>query len=191
MERNGDLTFDKDGIYEVLLGTNGVKPIIRPIGIIKKGEKLTAKIYKGTLTFRNLQLNEICSINFTEPENFWYSFRDEVPFTLYIGVPVLQKYLIARCSILIPDKDPVEVEVDVIEAKKPPNPWEVKRRGDGLLLDLLVNFSRVNIYSGAELDRLLTIIEYEIGVIEKTSPELSKITSEIRRAIESKGYKLR
>ncbi|WP_054844944.1 DUF447 domain-containing protein [Sulfuracidifex tepidarius] len=81
MKTNEDLIFDKDGIYEVLLGTNGVKPIVRPIGIIKKDGNLKAKIYKGTLTLRNLQLNDTCSINFTEPENFWYSFRDEVPFT--------------------------------------------------------------------------------------------------------------
>ncbi|WP_054844945.1 DUF447 family spectrin-like domain-containing protein [Sulfuracidifex tepidarius] len=108
-----------------------------------------------------------------------------------MGVPVLQRYLIARCSLSTLDKDPVEVDIDIIEVKKSPYSWELKRRGDGLLLDLLVNFSRINVYSGSELYRLLTIIDYEIGVIEKTSPELSKITSEIRKEIESKGYKLR
>ncbi len=191
MGNDADLIFVKDGIYEVLLGSSGVRTILRPIGIIKRNGKLKARIYRDTTTFKNIQINDRCSINFSSPIDFWYSFKNELKFRLYRDVPVLENFVIVKCHTEDNDTDPVNVNLEVIESNLKRKPVYTIRRGDLLLIDLLVNFSRVSVYSGDELIKLLTIINYEIEVIEKTSPDLAQITSEIRRSIESKGYKLK
>ena len=71
--------FPHDGIYETLLGTTGIKPIIKPIGVIVNGYDLKIKVYRNTLTFANLQnTNKFCclyaaTIALTSQDNspFW------------------------------------------------------------------------------------------------------------------------
>ncbi|WP_054838643.1 DUF447 family spectrin-like domain-containing protein [Sulfuracidifex metallicus] len=88
------------------------------------------------------------------------------------------------------DKDPAEIIIDIIDYKDLTLPNMLLRRGDYLLIDLLINFSRIDIYKGEELSRLLFIIKYEINVIQKTSPDFIPIIEEIKSEILSKGYKL-
>jgi hypothetical protein len=185
-----NLIFDKDGIYEILLGTNGIRPALRPIGLIKSENSLKARIYKGTLTLANLFRNDICSINFASPKDFWYAIKDKIPYSFYYNVPVLRHHAIAKCSVLDGDKDPAEIIIDIIDYKDLTLPNMLLRRGDYLLIDLLINFSRIDIYKGEELSRLLLIIKYEINVIQKTSPDFIPIIEEIKSEILSKGYKL-
>ncbi|AOL15771.1 hypothetical protein BFU36_02445 [Sulfolobus sp. A20] len=189
--------FPYDGIYEVLLGTNGVKPNLKPIGIIRSDvNTITLKIYKNTLTYSNLIINNKCSINIvTNPEVFLSSLIQDLNFTIddEYGLPVLRSYnvIYAECKKIDDSKDPAVFELLPFDLEI--NSMTISpaySRGYGILIDFLVNYTRVDIYGGKDLEKLLEILSYEYGVIKKTTPHLAKMLGVIQNTMRSKGYKL-
>ncbi|BCU67327.1 hypothetical protein HS7_07640 [Sulfolobales archaeon HS-7] len=188
MEYNEPLinkVFPRDGYYETLVGTSGIETKVKPIGVIKKSILLIMKLYQGTLTLSNIIKYPFCTINITSDiPVFYYSILGNIQYNIEYGLPYIPDAFIifCRCEI-VSDGDPVEVKV--IPFHFMGEPRKSINRGELILLDILVNITRLNIYSGIEKDKLINIINYEIGVVKKTSPWLLSI---IDQALKRYGY---
>ncbi|MCH4814932.1 MAG: DUF447 family protein [Saccharolobus sp.] len=186
--------FPHDGIYEVLVGTSGIKPIIKPLGIIVEANELRFKIYKSTLTYSNLEKNQICSIHITLDTNFFIlSILDKLTFNMdsEYNVPILNNLNIiyAECS-KVSNADPSIFSVNPLDLEINSNLTRAYNRGDYISVDFLVNYTRLDIYKGEELEKLIRILGYEFGVIKRTSPQTYNLLEEIANKIRSKGFKL-
>ncbi|ACP38169.1 DUF447 domain-containing protein [Saccharolobus islandicus] len=186
--------FPHDGIYEVLVGTSGIKPIIKPLGIIVEANELRFKIYKSTLTYSNLEKNRICSIHVTLDINFFIlSMLDKLTFNMdsEYNVPILNNLNIiyAECS-KVSNADPSIFSVNPLDLEINSNLTRAYNRGDYISVDFLVNYTRLDIYKGEELEKLIRILGYEFGVIKRTSPQTYNLLGEIANKIRSKGFKL-
>lgn len=186
--------FPHDGIYETLVGTSGVRPVIKPLGIIVNNDSLSLRIYKNTLTFANLTKNNKCSIHITlNSRLFVYSLLEKLNFDLdsEYNIPVLKNLniIFAEC-IKVTEDDPSIFRVSPLDLEINTYITQAYNRGDFLLIDLLVNYTRLDIYKGEDLERLIEILKYEYNVIKRTSPDLINILNEIEENIRLKGFKL-
>ncbi|BDC19325.1 DUF447 domain-containing protein [Acidianus sp. HS-5] len=186
--------FPEDGIYEVILGTKGETENISPIGIILDQGKLRVKLYKDTTTYQNILIYPYCSINVIvdSPEIFYLTlFNKAVNYNLIHGLPVVSENVIfSSCKVTEDAPEYVILSLEPFDAKCSKTHVRAFNRGNCLFIDLLVNITRLNIFSKEELDSMLKIISYEIKVIKKTQPNLIDIVQEIEDIIRSKGYKL-
>ena len=185
--------FPTDGIYEVILGSNGEKPNLAPIGIIKEGNILKSKIYKNTLTFSNLLKNPKCSINVVHDANLFFdSFFGFIrPSSFIDNIPIIEKgiALITSCKYE-KIEDPTYFFYEVIDYKKYTDCSSAFSRGNSMLIDLLVHVSRLDVYSKEEIEKYLPIIKYEIEIIRKTSPNNIKNILRIMELLSKKGLKI-
>ncbi|WP_338601127.1 DUF447 domain-containing protein [Sulfolobus tengchongensis] len=187
--------FPHDGIYEVLVGTSGIKPIIKPLGIIVNGNELNFRIYKNTLTFANLEKNNRCSIHITlDTSYFILSILEKINFDIdnEYNLPILKNLNIiyAECTRIsngdpsVFSVNPFDLEVNSITVPTAYN------RGAFISVDLLVNYTRLDIYKGSELQRLINILSYEFSVVKRTSPYTANLLEEVENKVKSKGFKL-
>ena len=185
--------FPSDGIYEVILGSNGEKPNLAPVGIVKEGNVLKSKIYKDTLTFSNLLKKSKCSINIVQDPNLFFdSFFGSIEVNSFLDdVPIIEKgvTLIASCKYE-KIEDPTYFFYEVTNYKKYTEYFTAFNRGNSMLIDLLVHVSRLDIYSKQEIEKYLPIIRYEIEIIRKTSPNSIKNISKIMELFSQKGLKI-
>ncbi|MEM4884803.1 MAG: DUF447 family protein [Saccharolobus sp.] len=186
--------FPRDGIYETLVGTTGIKPIIKPIGVIVNGYDLKIKVYRNTLTFANLQNTNKCAINIaTDSELFILSILEKLDFDIDkdYNLPILKKFniIFAECN-RITDDDPAIFNVIPFDLEINANVTQAYNRGYHISIDFLVNYTRLDIYRDKDLERLLEILKYEYKVIKRTSPFMLHALSGIEEKIRSKGYKL-
>ncbi len=186
--------FPGDGVFEVVLGTNGVKPNLSPIGVIKKGDELTAKIYKDTLTYSNLISTHFCTMHITDdPRIFYLALMGDLEFSLVDGLPVFSYgvYSIIRVKCeAISGGNPtvfrlVPTSVQTLNKQK-----KAFSRGHSLFIDALVHFTRLEVLPRGEVNELLTILRYELNTCKRISPDISDLVDEIKRKIASKGFKL-
>ncbi|BFH73492.1 DUF447 family protein [Sulfurisphaera javensis] len=188
-----NLVFPYDGIYEVILGTNGEKPNLAPIGIIKSGNVLKSKIYRNTITFSNLLKFPKCSINIVSDSNlFFNAFFDELkPNTFLEDLPIInQGYtLLANCYYEKLD-DPSYFFYKIYFYRKNSDIYPAFNRGNSMLIDLLVHFSRLDIYTKEDLEKYLPIIKYEIEIIRKTMPNSFKNVEKLIDLLTQKGLKI-
>ncbi|AAY79993.1 DUF447 domain-containing protein [Sulfolobus acidocaldarius] len=191
-----DFIFPHDGYYEVILGTNGVRLNLSPIGIIREGQELKSRIYEDTLTFQNVMKNNKCSINITlDPFQFYYGFTnniDKLRFRLMEEVPVLENSLVILSELtpISRDQNPIIFKYNRLHVVSNAPVHQALSRGDFLLVDLLVHMSRLHIYSQDQIKQYLPVIEYEIKTIKRLSPNLSGIIQELIGILEDKGYKI-
>lgn len=185
--------FPSDGIYEVILGTNGKKLNLSPIGIVKEGDILKSKIYQNTMTFSNLLHYPKCSINIINDADLFFDsfFGNLIPDSFYENVPVIERglALIADCYYERID-DPTFFFYNIKSYKKFEENIYAFNRGNSMLIDLLVHVSRLDIYSKEELEKYIPIIKYEIEIIRKTSPKSIKKISKIEELLLQKGLKI-
>jgi len=180
--------FPFDGIYEVIVSTYGVKDNISPLGLIKNGSEFYFRVYSNTLTYSNLEKNAECCIHITnEPLYFYYTLFDKKfeykKIKNFLIIPDLP-LLISKCEIIDKATEPRRVIVKPIEFIGK-SLCRAYNRGEALLIDLLVHITRLKIYNREELLKYLGIIDYEISVIEKTSPRLRGIINELKGIINS------
>ncbi|MFP3260379.1 MAG: DUF447 family protein [Sulfolobus sp.] len=188
-----DLIFPHDGVFEVILGTTGVRPNLAPIGIIREKSVLKSKIYKSTLTYQNLQVNRKCSVNVTlDPLLFYYCFIGKCNWETYDDIPVLSNSLsiIAECDYEKLGSDPIIITYRIKNIIRNSSNMKAYSRGDALFIDFLVHLSRIDIYSDAEIKQFLPIIEYELKTISRLSPNLKDIVQRIADYLNSKGLKV-
>ncbi|AAK41022.1 DUF447 family protein [Saccharolobus solfataricus] len=186
--------FPHDGIYEVLVGTSGIKPIIKPLGIIVEANELRSKIYKSTLTYSNLEKNNKCSIHVTLDTTFFIlSMLDKLTFSIDsdYNVPVLKNLnvIYAEC-MKTSSTDPSIFTINPLDLEINSNLTRAYNRGDYISVDFLVNYTRLDIYKGEDLEKLVRILEYEWSVIKRTSQYTSSLLEEILNKMRSKGFKL-
>ena len=185
--------FPNDGIYEVILGSNGEKPNLAPIGIIKEGDALKSKIYQDTLTFSNLLKKPKCSINIVQDPNLFFdAFFGSIEISSFLdNIPIIEKgiTLIASCRYE-KIENPTYFFYEIIDYKKYTDFYPAFNRGNSMLIDLLVHVSRLDIYSKEEIEKYLPIIRYEIEIIRKTSPNSIKNISKIMELFSQKGLKI-
>jgi hypothetical protein len=177
--------FLEEGIYEVLVSSNGVSPNISPIGVIKKGNKLYFKLYENTLTLKNIEINSKCGIIITSDASlFYYALIDKLKIDyFYYEIPMIKNELtiIALCKML-DNKNPRTILVEPTEILGEYKP-RAFNRGEALFIDMLVHFTRLNIYNKSELEYYIKILNYEINIVKKTAPWLKDILSEIENKI--------
>jgi hypothetical protein len=187
--------FPKDGVYESIIGSVGVSNNLSPIGIIRSGNKILAKIYKDTLTYSNLLNFPYCSVHITDnPRLFYESLFKKIRYTLKNNLPIIEdesvyEIIFARCIILNEDNpsifllEPYNIETKI-------NIHRAFSRGYSLLIDALVHFTRLDILPPNEVFELLKIINYELKTSKRISPDMEDIIRDLETKIESKGYKL-
>lgn len=185
--------FPYDGIYEVIIGSNGDKPNLAPIGIIKKGNVLKSKIYKDTVTFHNFLKNSKCSINVVyDGILFAKAFFNELEIKDFIDyMPVLKQGIVflARTSYEKID-NPTFFYYEIYDYRIYNEINIAFNRGSSLLVDLLVHLSRLDIYKEEEIKKYLPIISYEIEIIRRTYPQSMKIIERINDILMKKGLKI-
>ena len=185
--------FPTDGIYEVILGSNGEKPNLAPIGIIKEGNVLKSKIYMNTLTFSNLLKKPKCSINIVHDANLFFDafFGSIEPSSFIDEIPIIEKEVVLLASCKYKKiENPTYFFYEIVDYKKYSDNFTAFNRGSSMLIDLLVHISRLDIYSKEEIEKYLPIIKYEIEIIRKTSPSSIKNISKIMEIISQKGLKI-
>ncbi|MQL54836.1 DUF447 domain-containing protein [Acidianus ambivalens] len=186
--------FPSNGIYEVILGTKGIRDNISPIGVIVNENQLKVKLYKCTTTYQNILVYPYCSINVVidNPKIFYLAlFNKSVKYNLIHGLPVVSDNVIfSNCKIIEDHTEYVILSLDPFDMKYSKQKISAFNRGNCLFIDLLVNITRLDIFSREELESMLKVISYEIKVIKRTQPNLLDIIREIEDLIRSKGYKL-
>lgn len=186
--------FPEDGIYEVILGTKGLKENISPIGVIVNQDKLRIKLYKCTVTYQNILTYSYCSINVVvdNPKIFYLTLFNKISnYSLIHGLPVVSENVIfSSCRIIEDTPEYVILSLEPFDIMYSKRYVKAFNRGNCLFIDLLVNITRLDIFSKKELDSMLKIISYEIKVIKRTQPGLLDIIKEIEELVRSKGYKL-
>ncbi|MEM0064225.1 MAG: DUF447 family protein [Metallosphaera sp.] len=184
--------FPHKGIYEVLLGTSGISDNVSPIGL-RFFDDIRVRLYPGSMTLRNITLYPYCSIHISQdPTLFYLGLSGKLKgSSVSYGLPIVDAInciLIAKCS-QISLGVPSEFSLIFIEELGSCTERALSR-GDGLFIDLLVHITRIDLLPEIEAKKLLDIIKYEIGVINRTSPHLSEYVNEISESLKSKGYKL-
>ena len=185
--------FPADGIYEVILGSNGEKPNLAPIGIIKEGGVLKSKIYMNTLTFSNLLKQPKCSINIVHDANLFFdAFFDSIePNSFLDEIPIIEKGIVLLASCKYKKiENPTYFFYEITNYKKYSDCFTAFNRGNSMLIDLLVHISRLDIYSKEEIEKYIPIIKYEIEIIRKTNPSSIKHISKIIEVLTQKGLKI-
>ncbi|BFI75184.1 DUF447 domain-containing protein [Sulfurisphaera ohwakuensis] len=188
-----NFVFPYDGIYEVILGSNGVKPNLAPIGIIKEGNTLKSKVYKDTLTFSNLIKYQKCSLNIiTDSRVFFEAFFNELKIEDYIdNIPIIPVGVVFLANCYYEKlENPTYFFYDLIDYKKYGEFYHAFNRGNSMLIDLLIHVSRLDIYSKEDIEKYLPIIKYEIDIIRKTMPNDIKIIEKIKELMLQKGLKI-
>jgi len=188
-----NIVFPADGVYEVILGSNGEKPNLAPIGVIKEGNVLKSKIYMNTLTFSNLLKKPKCSINIIHDANLFFDafFGSLKPSSFLDEIPIIEKGIVLLASCKYERiENPTYFFYEVTDYKKFSDYFTAFNRGNSMLIDLLVHISRLDIYSKEEIEKYLPIIKYEIEIIRKTSPSSIKNISKIMEIISQKGLKI-
>ncbi|AWR94406.1 DUF447 domain-containing protein [Acidianus brierleyi] len=187
--------FPKDGVYESILGSTGVLNNLSPIGIIREGDNISAKIYRNTLTYSNISKIPKCSIHITDnPRIFYNSLFGNINYTIKNALPIINdesiyEIIFAKCIKLNNDNpsifllDPYSIEIGS-------NVHRGFSRGYSLLIDALVHFTRLDILPNKEVLKLLNIINYELKTSKRLSPDMEDIIRDLENKIVSKGYKL-
>lgn len=172
-------SFPTDGIYEVILGTNGVQKNLAPIGVIKEGDKLLIRLYKDTVTFRNLLTYPYCTINVVTDPLIFYRLLYDDPGSLNIeekyGLPFISGFNVTfnKCDISSStSSEPLIFQLQPFDYVYYGASMSALNRGDLIFIDFLVNLTRYYIYHEEKFNELCTILNYELNVIKKTSGRL-------------------
>ncbi|EHP69433.1 MAG: DUF447 family protein [Metallosphaera yellowstonensis] len=185
--------FPAKGIYEVIVGTNGLEPNLSPLGL-HVDEVISVRTFRNTLTYSNLCVFPFCAVMVTNDPHLFYEtlVGRSTNFKITYGLPILDVpcIMIARCRFSSMG-EPAKVDLDLLHQLGPCT-HPAFSRGAALFIDMLVHFTRIGqgILPRQREEELLKIMEYEIGVIERTYPELRGEVETIRNTLRSKGYKL-
>jgi len=186
--------FPHDGVFEIILGSSGVRPNLSPIGVRRRGEELTIKVYNGTLTLSNLRINPKCTINVTsDPTHFFLSLSGSLksqPETS--GIPYIPDATVLTASCMeAGGEDPVSFTL-TLETPITVSMPTAFSRGDSLFIDLLVHVTRLNIMDDNSLRSILPILRYELSTASRLSPSILQFISEkekeISEVVRRKGW---
>ncbi|MBW9140582.1 MAG: DUF447 family protein [Candidatus Aramenus sp.] len=186
--------FPGEGVFEVILGTNGVKPNLSPIGVIKKGEELTSKIYRETLTYSNIMKLALCTIHVTDdPRIFYSALMKNLEFAILEGLPVLSSgvYSIIRAKCEYTEgNNPATFRLIPISVQELGKRKKAFSRGHSLFIDAMVHFTRLEILPKEEVKELLEVLSYELKTCKRISPDIQDLVEDLEKRIASKGFKL-
>ncbi|MEM0373725.1 MAG: DUF447 family protein [Sulfolobaceae archaeon] len=181
--------FPYDGIYEVIVSTYGVSENISPLGLIRDSDKFYFRLYSDTLTYFNLEKNPECCIQVTnEPLYFYYTlFNKKINYEKIKGFLIIPNLttIFSKCEIVDKNSEPRRILVRPSEVLGK-NLCRAYNRGESLFIDLLVHVTRLGIYSKEELEKYMKILDYEISVIERTSPRLREVINELKKEVISR-----
>ncbi|EZQ03866.1 hypothetical protein CM19_09105 [Candidatus Acidianus copahuensis] len=185
-------TFPNDGIYESIVGTNGISKNLSPIGIVKTENRLIMKLYKNTDTIKNLAIYPFCSVNIVhDPQLFYLTLiGKEIDYKIKYGLPSLNGVTIyCKCEKEL-EGNPSVFTLNPFDYEISDNTITAFNRGSALFIDSLVHFTRLDIVSEEIKEEIIPIILYEIEISRKTSPWLIQYLEEIDKIVRSKRYKL-
>lgn len=207
MEKNlSDISINKGQIYETIITTENNEGIknAAPFGILCKNEnEIILRLFKGSQTLKNIINNKKFIVNITEnPIIFTNSLIDNLPETYFNNDNSLKDAdAFLKCEVLkmkeILKKDLINTsEGFIITAKINEitlNNENVKafNRGFGLLIEILVDYSRIDIVNSELQNEYLKKFKESKKLIKKVgNKEELKSIELIESKLKEKGFNL-
>lgn len=191
--------------YETIITTissNGKKNAA-PIGVICTGkDSVICRIFKGSTTLENIISQKEFIVNITEnPEFFTLATIDNIPenyFDKDNSIKNVESYFKCEVTDLIEAvkrSDPVKSDSEAIVIKAKVTSHVINKnikainRAMGLLIETLVNFTRIDMVDDAQKEYYLGRFREAKRVINKVgSKEEQNAIHKIKKELEKKGY---
>ncbi|MCL2116653.1 MAG: DUF447 family protein [Methanobrevibacter sp.] len=202
---------EKGQQYETIITTKNDdgKENAAPIGIIcKEKDKVMCRIFKGSITLKNISMKREFTVNITEnPLLFTLSTIDNLSKEYFIEnseIAILkdvEAYI--KCKVTdikegIKQSDPIRksaasiVKADVEEIIIKKKCAKAVNRGFYSLIESLVNFTRMDIVDNEKQEYFLDRFRESKRIINKVgTSEDKKAIKILQKTLEKKGYKIK